>query len=50
MNRYFRFYTMDIDAREALLDRIERLTDVDEPAVGTGDPSEQVENMTDPNP
>ena len=28
MNRYFRFYTMDIDTREAMLVRIERLTEL----------------------
>ena len=28
MNRYFRFYTMDIDAREAMLVRLERLTEL----------------------
>ena len=28
MNRYFRFYTMDIDAREAMLDSVERLTEL----------------------
>ena len=28
MNRYFRFYTMDIETREAMLDRMERLTEL----------------------
>ena len=28
MNRYFRFYTMEIETREAVLDRMERLTEV----------------------
>ena len=28
MNRYFRFYTMDFDAREAMLDSVERLTEL----------------------
>ena len=28
MNRYFRFYRMDIEAREAMLDRMERLTEL----------------------
>ena len=28
MNRYFRFYIMDIEAREAMLDRMERLTEL----------------------
>ena len=28
MNRYFRFYTMDIEAREDMLDQVERLTEL----------------------
>ncbi len=28
MNRYFRFYTMDVETREAMLDRIERMTEL----------------------